>query len=73
MVGAEKLHQDLTCFSGFSLTGLWLIYIYSIILIRPESMLKNLGVQDLDSISNIFSTKYKSEGTSQLPSDLFNC
>lgn len=72
MVGAKELHQDLTCFNGFSLTGLWLIYIYSIILIRPESMLKNLGVQDLDSIFNVFSTKYKSEGTSQLPSDLFN-
>lgn len=70
IVGAEKLHQDLSCFNGFSLTGLWLIYIYSIILIRPESMIKNLGIQDLDSIFNVFSTKYKSEGTNQWPSDL---
>lgn len=70
IVGAEKLHQDLSCFNGFSLTGLWLIYIYSIILIRPESMIKNLVIQDLDSIFNMFSTKYKSEGTNQWPSDL---
>jgi hypothetical protein len=70
IVGAEKLHQDLSCFNGFSLTGLWLIYIYSIILIRPESMIKNLGIQDLDLIFNMFSTKYKSEGTNQWPSDL---
>lgn len=72
MVGAEKLHQDSTCFNGFSLTGLWLIYIYSIILIRPESMIKNLGIRDLDFIFNAFSTKYKSEGTNQWPSDLSN-
>lgn len=72
MVGAEKLHQDSTCFNGFSLTGLWLIYIYSIILIRPESMIINLGIRDLDSIFNAFSTKYKSEGTNQWPSDLSN-
>lgn len=72
IVGAEKLHQDLSCFNGFSLTGLWLIYIYSIILIRPESTIKNLGVQDLDSIFTVFSTKYKCEGTNQWPSDLSN-
>ena len=72
MVGAENLHQNSICFNGFSLTGLWLIYIYSIILIRPESMIINLGIRDLDSIFNAFSTKYKSEGTNQWPSDLFN-
>lgn len=72
MVGAEKLHQDSTCFTGFSLTGFWLIYIYSIILIRPESMIKNIGIRDIDSIFNAFSSKYKSEGTNQWPSDLSN-
>lgn len=72
IVGAEKLHQDLSCFNGFSLTGLWLIYIYSIILIGPESMIKKFGIQDLDSIFNVFSSKYESEGTNQWPSDLFN-
>lgn len=72
IVGADKLHQDLSFFNGFSLTGLWLIYIYSIILIRPESMINSLGIQDLDSIFNVFSTKYKSEGTNQWPSDLSN-
>ncbi|WP_257233358.1 hypothetical protein [Acinetobacter sp. YH12054] len=72
IVGADKLHQNLSYFNGFSLTGLWLIYIYSIILIRPESKINNLGIKDLDSIFTIFTTKYKSEGTNQWPSDLSN-
>lgn len=72
IVGVENLHQNSICFNGFSLTGLWLIYIYSIILIRPESVIKNLGIQDLDSIFNVFSSKYESEGTNQWPSDLSN-
>lgn len=72
IVGAEKLHQDLSYFNGFSITGLWLIYIYSIIHIGPESMIQSLGIQDLDSIFNVFSMKYKSEGTNQWPSDLSN-
>lgn len=72
IVGAHKLHQDLTCFNGFSITGLWLIYIYSIILIRPESMINRLDMQILDNIFNLFNTKYKSEGTKQWPSDLSN-
>lgn len=72
IVGAERLHQNISCFNGFSLTGLWLIYIYSIILIGPESMINKFGIQDLDSIFNIFRSKYKSEGTNRWPSDLFN-
>lgn len=72
IVGVENLHQNSICFNGFSLTGLWLIYIYSIILIGPESVIKNLGIQDLDSIFNVFSSKYESEGTNQWPSDLSN-
>lgn len=72
ILGVKELHQDSICFKGFSLTGLWLIYIYSIILIKPESILLKLSITDLDKIYNVFSDNYKSEGTICWPSDLYH-
>jgi hypothetical protein len=72
IIGAKELYQDSICFNAFSLNGLWLIYIYSIILIKPESILLKFSVMDLDKIYNAFYNNYKSEGTIYWPSDLYN-
>lgn len=70
LLGAKKLFEDTQCFNNFSITGLWLMYVYSVILIKPNSILLSLSSSDLDAIYLMFKTKYKSEGTHQWPSDL---
>lgn len=72
IVGAKKLHEDTTCFKGFSLTGLWLIYIYSQLLIRPDSKILKLSTNEVDILFEVFNNKYRSSGTNQWPSDLLN-
>lgn len=68
LLGANKLFENTQSFSHFSITGLWLIYIYSIILIKPNSILCNSTSKDLDTIFLMF--KYRSEGTYSWPSNL---
>ena len=46
------------------------IYIYSTILIKPNSILCNLTSKDLDALYLMFKTQYRSKGTYQWPSDL---
>jgi len=69
LLGVRKPFEDTKCFSNFSIIGLWLMYIYSVILIRPESILLNLTDQDLDSIYLMFKKNYKSEDQYEWPSD----
>lgn len=71
MVGAKTLHEDTTCFNGFSLTGLWLIYLYVPLLIRPGSNILKISENELDMIFAAFNNKNKSESFIRLPSDLF--
>jgi hypothetical protein len=72
IIGSEELHQDSICFNSFSLTGLWLIYIYSMLLIKPESILLKFCVTDLNKIYSAFYNSHKSEGTLYWPSDLYS-
>lgn len=71
LLGAKYTFEDTKCFSNFSITGLWLMYIYSVILITPESILRNLTDLDIDSIYLMFKLNYSSEGTYQWPSEFF--
>lgn len=72
MVGAENLHEDTNCFNGFSLTGLWLIYLYVPLLIRPDSNILKLSENEINMIFSAFNNKNKSESTNFWPSDLFH-
>ncbi|MDM1342557.1 hypothetical protein [Acinetobacter pseudolwoffii] len=72
MVGAKTLHEDTTCFNGFSLTGLWLIYLYVPLLIRPGSEILKISENELDMLFAAFNNKNKSESTNCWPSDLFD-
>ncbi|MGE8654402.1 MAG: hypothetical protein ACN6NV_11780 [Acinetobacter gandensis] len=68
LLGSKYTFEDTKSFSSFSITGLWLIYIYSVILIKPESIIVNLIAKDLDSIYLMFKLNYKSEGIYEWPS-----
>lgn len=70
MVGAKKLYQDTQCFDGFSLTGLWFIYIYSILLIHRNQPEIHKYLYPSDSLFLPFLSKYKSESKYIWPSDL---
>lgn len=70
LLGAKKLFENTQSFNHFSITGLWIIYIYSIILIKPNSILCNSTSKDLDAIFLMFKYKYRSEGKYSWPSDL---
>lgn len=72
MVGAKKLHEDTTCFNGFSLTGLWLIYLYVPLLIKPGSNILQISESEVNMIFDAFNNKNKSENTNFWPSDLFD-
>lgn len=72
MVGAKTLYEDTTCFNGFSLTGLWLIYLYATLLIRPGSSILKISENDVTMIFTAFNNKNKSENTNFWPSDLFD-
>lgn len=70
LLGTKTRFKDTKCFTSFSITGIWLIYIYSTILIKPNSILCNLTSKDLDALYLMFKTQYRSKGTYQWPSDL---
>lgn len=64
--GAKKLHENLKCFNGFSLTGLWFIYTYS------KFVFINMNNINMNQLFDILHHSYRSEGTNKWPSDLLN-
>jgi hypothetical protein len=70
LVGSKKLYESSKVFNGFSLTGLWLIYMHSIFFIgKYHSVQSDIYFVKSDLLFRLFSSKYKSEGTDSWPSD----
>jgi hypothetical protein len=70
LIGAKKLYEDSRCFSGFSLTGLWFIYIYLILLVDRNKPDIHSYLYPSDSFSEPFQSKYQSKSEYEWPSDL---
>lgn len=73
MVGAKKINQNTHCFKSFSITGLWLLYIYTKLLqVEPKSNLAEFIVNNFGNIFSAFDYKNRSKSTNKWPSDLLN-
>lgn len=71
LVGSKRLYENSKIFSAFSLTGLWLIYMYSIFFIARYSLVQNkIYFYQSDLCFQSFEKKYKSESPHRWPSDL---
>ncbi|MBC7751734.1 MAG: hypothetical protein H7Z73_08450 [Candidatus Saccharibacteria bacterium] len=71
LIGSKRLYESSKVFNSFSLTGLWMIYMHSILFIaKYHSFQSDIYFVKSDLLFRLFDSKYKSEGTDSWPSDL---